>query len=179
MQYYDEDGNLIEGEFVKKEDADAASEAAKAAAVEEYKAANPAPEAAPVKVEEKSPAEISADVVEAAVSKALRARDVLDLAKVYAPGDAVKQEEFKNSFGRLSGFDQTQEGLIEQAEMAARAVGIDTAGVDISAHAASGGGRDVDRVNPVAPESDGSKVVGKLFGITDEDRKKYGETAAN
>jgi hypothetical protein len=186
MDLYDKDGNIIEGAMTKDDIEKAKQEAvdaAKEAAIEEYKAANPsetaeekaAREAKEKEAEgEKTPAELAQEAADRAVAAALRTRDIQDMAKLYAPGDSAKQKEIIDNARRVSGFEETPEGLVSQVEAAAAMSGIDTKGVDLSGLAMTSGGRDVD-VKPNVKATEADATVQNALGIKPEDVEKYGD----
>lgn len=176
-----------EVEAFTKEEIDAqiktAAEAAAAKAVEDFKTANPPKTAEQIAADKKAADEKAAADNEPVakltktvedLQKTLRNRDVADFAKVYTKGDTAKKTEFSSMFDRMSGFDDTTpEGMAAHAEAAARAIGLDVAGVDISSITGTGGGRDID-ANKGKPSTEADKVIQKALGISEEDVKKYG-----
>lgn len=175
-ELYDKDGNLVEGALTKEEH-EAAITTKSQEAVEAYKAANPPKEEKQEEKQdggEKTAAELAAEAAEAAVAAALRARDISDMAKLYAPGDATKQNEIIQNAGRLQGYEATAEGLASQMEAAASMAGIDVKGVDISGITSTGGGRNVDTA-PKGSTSEVDKSLQTALGIKPEDAEKYGK----
>lgn len=187
MELYDKDGKLVEGALTKEEAETAQStvvEAAKTAAVDEYKAANPsetAEEKAAREAREKAaegeetPTQVAERIANAAVTKALRGRDIQDMARLYAPGDTEKQKLIiENATTKVQGFEETPEGLVKQMEAAASMAGIDVSGVDIAALSMTGGNRNVDAGGRPAPTGDDAAIQTAL-GIKPEDAEKYGK----
>lgn len=191
MELYDKDGTLVEGALTKEEIETAqktAVDAAAAKALEDYKKEHPEPlaetdeekiarekkekEEAEKKETEKTPQQI----VEEAVTVALKKRDVQDMAKKFAPGDPDKQKEILANIDRVTGFEDTPEGMVQQAEAAARMAGIDTAGVNVSDVSATGSGRNID-VADAKKTSEIDESLQKGLGISKEDVEKYGKEA--
>lgn len=187
MKYKNENGEEFEAFSQEELDAKAKelADAAAAKAVEDYKTANPAKTTEQVAAEKvaKDAADAAANEPIARMAKELaevKAKltnaEVAGLARTYAGADATKQAEFKTMFGRLSGYEETSDGMAERAKAAALAVGIDIKGVDISGVSSTGSGRNVDNANaPKATEADA--VVQKVLGISAEDVKKFGASA--
>lgn len=166
--FKNEDGEEFEA-FTQEE-----LEAAKATALEEFKNANPpapAPAPEPAAPENDPVAALSKTVQD--LQATLRAREIKDMAKLYAPGDVEKQKEYETNFGKLTGYENTPEGLAEQAEAAARLSGIDVTGVSVGDVAATSGGKNIDSAAQ-AKSSDADAALQKALGISPEDVAKYG-----
>lgn len=158
-----------------------ASEAAAAKAIEDYKKANPAKTPEEIAADKKAAddkakadaepiAKLTKDLAE--VSSKLRGKEIADLARTYAKGDVDKQKSFTEMFGRLTGFENTPEGMIAQAEAAAGAVGINVKSVNVGDVSGTGAGRNVDAAGkPVTSEAD--KAIQAALGIKPEDAVKY------
>jgi len=174
-KFTDEEGNEIE---VKTDEEIAADiEAARLEAIEEYKKNNP-PAETPAKTQEEGavdPIEELKKTVEG-LQTTLRAKEIKDLARTYAPGDTAKQAEFEKGFSRLSGYENTPEGMLEQAEAAAKIAGIDVSSVSVADVAGTGSGRNIDSKASVA-KSEADAVIQKALGITEEDVKKFAPAA--
>ncbi len=179
---FDEDGNEVEGALTKEEietATAAAVETAKTEALDAYKKEHP--EETPEEKTAREAAEAAAtaaektpqQIAEEAVASALRTRDIADMAKAFAPGDAAKQAEIIANAGRLTGYEQTPEGLAGQVENAAKMAGIDVSGIDVSSVGNTGGGRNIDNANQVKT-TEVDKTVQKILSISPEDVKKYG-----
>lgn len=186
-KFKNEAGEEVEAFTQEELDAQKAEavEAAKAAAVEEYKAANP-PKTAEQTAAEKKATDDAAAAANEPVAKLAATVEKLErelgearvagFARTYAGADPAKQAEFTTKFGRLTGYADTPEGMVERAADAAKLIGVDPASVDISGVTGTGGGRNVDgKPAPAATEAD--KIVQKALGITPEDVTKYGEGA--
>jgi hypothetical protein len=178
---FDENGNEVAGAMTKEEHETAltaAVDTAKTEAVDTYKKENPPAETPPAKKEgeEEETTETAEQIAERIASKAvataLRQRDIQDMARAYAPADAAKQAEIIANAARLTGYEETPEGLASQVEAAAKVAGIDTAGVDISGVTGTGGGRNVDTTSGPAP-TEADSTVQKALGITSEDVEKF------
>lgn len=89
----------------------------------------------------------------------------------FAGNDAEKIKQFSESFGRLSGYEESDAGFELRAKDAARlAFGTDTT-VDMSSMSGAGG-RNID-ANKGAAVSEADKTVRNLLGITDADVTKF------
>lgn len=181
---FDENGNEVEGALTK-EDHETALATGKTEAVEAYKTEHPEekPETPEEKADRekkeaelaaaKTPEQIAEEVAGKAVANALRARDISDMAKRYAPGDAEKQKEIIENAGHLQGYEENSEGLGKQMEAAASMAGIDVSGVNVADVSHTGSGRNVD-VAGAAKMSEADKTMQNILKITPEDVKKYG-----
>lgn len=183
-KFKNENGEEFEAFTQEELDAKAkeVADAAAAKAVEDYKTANPAKTVEQIAAEKKAADEAAVAANEpmtklakelADVKAKLTSAEVAGFARTYAGADATKQSEFKNKFERLTGYADTAEGMAERAQDAARMIGVNPVGVDISGVAGTGGGRNVDSAGVVQP-TEADKIVQKALGITAEDAKKYG-----
>ena len=182
-KYTDAEGNEVEAFTQEELDAKAKELADKA--VEDYKIANPTKTAEDIAAETKAAADKAATDAEPiaqlsktveALQAAIRARDVADFARTYAGNDAAKQGEFKAKFDRLTGYADTPEGMSERAADAAKLIGVDPAGFDVSGVSGTGSGRNVDAA-AAQTMTEADKIVQKALGITPDDVKKYGSEA--
>lgn len=155
--YYDEQGNAVEA-FSKEE--------LEAQLAEKIKAViPPAPDLSPV-----------LDRLQKTES-ALYDMRVEKLADSYAGSDADKRQMFISKFGRLTGYEETVDGMAERARDAAKLAfdsvntGASTAGIT------NVGGKSVDaEQNTGAQASSADIELRKALGITEEDVSKYGKT---
>jgi hypothetical protein len=179
-----EDGT--EAEYLTPEEAKAQAEAAAAKALEDYKKANPEKTPEQIEAERKAAEEKAKSDAEPlnqlkaqleSVQKELRDSKIESFAKSFAGSDKAKQDAYKVAFGRLTGFEETTEGMAERAEAAARMIGVDPKTVNVGDVAGTGGNKNVDDAGkPVMTEAD--KPIQKALGITEEDVKKYGGEAS-
>lgn len=97
---------------------------------------------------------------------------VKELGAPFVGGDKEKLKTFTESFNRLSGYEDTEEGQSQRAAAAARlAFGTDV-GIDTAALGA-GGGRSVDGT-PTPQQSASDKAIQDALGISQADVTKYG-----
>lgn len=154
--YYDEQGNAVEA-FSKEE--------------LEAQLATQAP--APVEAPDLSPVLERLQKTESA----LYDMRVEKLADSYAGNDAEKRQAFTSKFGRLTGYEETTEGMAERAKDAAKLAfdttdaGASTAGIaDVGGRSIEGEGK------TTAPSSSLEAELRAALGITDKDVEKYTKT---
>lgn len=93
-------------------------------------------------------------------------------AGMFAGTDSEKRKQFAESFNRLTGYEENEQGFELRAKDAARlAFGSDKP-IDMGGLAA-GGGRNIDGKAAV-PTTEADKVVRAALGISDADAAKYG-----
>lgn len=168
-EYFDKDGNPVEGVYTK-EQVDAMVEAAKVAATPA--APEPAAPAAPAADE---PPAWAKPIIEKVNS--LSQNTVNAVINGVATGlDADNKTKLQENFNRLAGYPDTPEGI----EARAQAAYLLTTGQQYNANAihmgninAAGSGRV--NINDKAQTSEKDAFFGKMLGITDEDRAKYGK----
>lgn len=158
------------------------------AGIEEYKKNNPPAEVKAEKTPEEKAAEAAAAEAAAnnpvkaltatveALQKDIRARDLREIARTYAKGDAAKMTQITENFDKLTGYDATPEGLAQQAEAAARMAGIDTTGINVGDIAGTGSGRNVDAPAGGATTTVDAEIQ-KAMGITPDVAEKYAPQA--
>ena len=154
--YYDEQGNAVEA-FSKEE--------LEAQLAEKLKENTPqAPDLSPV-LERLQKTE-----------SALYDMRVEKLADSYAGNDADKRTAFATKFSRLTGYEDTLEGMAERAKDAAK-LAFDTQEGASTAGLADAGGKGVDaNVKQTAPANDVEREVRQALNISDADVEKYGKT---
>lgn len=183
-KFYDEDGKEVEAftkeeldaEIEKKKKADEEAAAKKA---EEDAAAKKAQEdAAKAKEQEgkKTEAQLLAERLER-LEKQNQELRVEKIADQFAGNDQEKRKSFISKFDRLTGYEETPEGLAERAADAARLAfgsdaGIDTAGLG------NAGGRNVNDAKQVQTTQQ-DKDIQSVLGISEADAKKYGSNGDN
>lgn len=156
--YYDEQGNAVEA-FSKEE------LEAQLAQVKKENVPQDAPDLSPV-----------LDRLQKTES-ALYEMRVEKLADSHAGNDADKRQAFVAKFGRLTGYEETAEGMAERAKDAAK-LAFDTAGAGASTEGLSdaGGRGEEGSGGVVAPSSSADAELRAALGITDKDVEKYTKT---
>jgi len=153
--YYDEQGNAVEA-FSKEElEAQLAS-----------------------KLKENTPAQPDLSPVLERLQKtesALYEMRVEKYADIHAGNDAEKREKFMTKFGRLTGYEETANGLAERAKDAAK-LAFDVAPTDDMSNLADAGSKGIDtKSQNGVVTNDAEKELQKQLGITDADIEKYGD----
>ena len=154
--YYDEQGNAVEA-FSK----------------EELEAQLAAQTPVPVEAPDLSPVLERLQKTE----NALYEMRVEKLADSYAGSDAEKRQAFIAKFGRLTGYEETIDGMAERAKDAAK-LAFDTVDTGASTEGiANVGGRSVDgEGKTTAPSNSAEAELRAALGITDTDVEKYTKT---
>lgn len=167
MELFDANGNKVEGYL--SADEVAAKVAAEKAAWEATKPTTPPTPPAPAENEPPAWFKPFAEQVQR-----LSGNQTSTLVKDFVSGlDADKQKEFDAKFNSLSGYDETPEGIQRRAQDAY----LLTTGQPYNANAVnmqnvvSSGNRPV---KPEAPKAEVDEAFKSVFGISDEDVKKYG-----
>lgn len=192
MPLYDKDGKEVEGAMTKEEvekavaDAEQAliDEAATEVKTQEQKdkdAADAKAVADQKALDDKAAADKAAaegkPVADPRVESALTRLERIEqerLADAHAGNDPEKRSAFITKYNRLSGYPDTAEGIAERAADASKMAFGETPSVSVSADA--GTGRQVDtKVQIKKTEAD--EALGKVMGITDADREKFGPKA--
>ena len=158
--YYDEQGNAVEA-FSKEE-----LEAQLAAKLEEQQTTQaPAPESQDMSPVLARLQKTENDLYQMRVEK---------YADIHAGNDAEKREKFMAKFGRLTGYEETPDGIAERARDAAKLAFDDAQAAASTADLANAGGRNVN-VAPqgAAPANDAEAQLRKELGISDDDVEKY------
>jgi len=97
-------------------------------------------------------------------------------ADSFAGNDTEKRQAFITKFGRLTGYDETLDGMAERAKDAAKLAfdtqdsGASTVGL------ADAGSKSVGGTNNAVQTSQTDAELRKMLGITDSDVEKYGKT---
>lgn len=161
--YYDEQGNAVEA--FSKEELEAQLAQVKKENVPQDASEQDAPDLSPV-----------LDRLQKTES-ALYEMRVEKLADSHAGNDADKRQAFVTKFGRLTGYEETAEGMAERAKDAAK-LAFDTAGEGASTEGlADAGGRGEEGGGKVvAPSSSAEAELRDALGITDKDVEKYSKT---
>lgn len=94
------------------------------------------------------------------------------LADQFAGNDAEKRKIFMAKFDRLTGYEETGDGLIERATDAAKLAFGEDAGIDTTTLGNAGGRNpgDVKQVQTTQADKD----IQSALGISEDDVKKYG-----
>jgi hypothetical protein len=155
--YYDEQGNAVEA-FSKEE-----LEAQLAEKLKEQTPPAPQADLSPV-LERLQKTE-----------SALYEMRVEKYADIHAGNDAEKREKFMVKFGRLTGYEETPEGIAERARDAAK-LAFDATQDASTQGLADTGGRSVDTASQnFAPSNDIETQLRRELGISDTDVEKYGK----
>lgn len=171
-KFFDADGNEIEGFTQEDLDAKIAEALEKAKNEESFKNEPPKEEGAEVSGEDDRVAKLEQALE--GLQSTLRTRDVRDRARALVGDDAEKIAEFETAFGRLSGFEATEEGFNQHIEAAAKLAGID-ASVDMTGMGQGGAGR-ITLAKPDEKIGEGLGELAKNLGITAEDITKANGT---
>lgn len=176
---FNEAGEKVEGAMTKDEIA-TATKTAEDAAVEQYKKDNPPPAVVEKKqddaaaVTEEMPAwakEIKSTVDKLAGTVTTTTRETI--ADRYAGADKENRDKFQQKFDRLTGYEDTPEGLAARAEDARTlAFGENAPVIDVAALGGTGSGRNVDDAGKKTP-SEADKTVRTLLGITPKDVETF------
>lgn len=168
MEVFDSEGNKVEGVMTQAEVE--AKIAAEKAAWEASKTTPPAP-AAPAADPNAVP-EWFKPFAETVTR--LSGNQTTMVTKEIADGlDADKREAFTKRFDSLTGYDETPEGIQRRAQDAyllTTGQPYQAQAINMQNVAAAGGGP----TRPSAPAPEIDKAFGATFGITDEDRNKFG-----
>ncbi len=151
--YYDEQGNAVEA-FSKEElEAQLAS-----------------------KLKEQAPVDLSPMLERLQKTEsALYDMRVEKYADIHAGNDAEKREKFMAKFNRLTGYEESAEGLSERAKDAAK-LAFDMATDQGLQGLADAGGKSINTSNQNnAPANDIEAQLRRELGISDSDIEKYGK----
>lgn len=100
-----------------------------------------------------------------------------DFISQYLGGDKEQTERFEYYYSRLGAEAKTKEDVLKAAQEALTLASGGAYKPDASSGMYSTGVNHNYRNTPTDQVSEESKEIGKLFGITEEDRKKYGRKA--
>jgi len=167
-EYYDANGNLVEGLFTADE---------VNAKIEEIKAAVVPPEPAPVvpvtpPTNDNEPPAWFKPFAERVNQLAGNQQETI-ISTIASAVDAEKRNNFNTHFNNLAGYEDTPEGMQERA----KAAYLLTTGHQYGDNAINMQNVDASKGGPVKPAAPAPEVdegFKKTFGITDEDIAKYG-----
>jgi hypothetical protein len=168
-EYYDADGNLVEGLFTADE---------LTAKIEEAKAsftpppADPVPPVTPVATTDNEPPEWFKPFAAKVDQLAGNQKETV-ISSIAAAVDAEKRVNFNTNFNNLLGYAETPEGMQERAKAAyllTTGQQYNDGAINMQNIDASKGGP----TKPTAPPAAVDEGFKKTFGITDEDITKYG-----
>lgn len=108
-----------------------------------------------------------------ALSSSINSERVGKFADKYSAGDPEKAKLFQEKYERLTGYEDTPDGISERAADAARLAGLEPASVDIGAVSGTGTGRDISGTG-TQKVSEADKAIRNMLGISEDDAKKYG-----
>lgn len=98
------------------------------------------------------------------------------LADSFAGNDPEKRQSFINKFGRLTGYEETIDGMTERARDAAK-LAFDTQNIaENTVGLADAGGKTINATGNSQHVNQADDELRKLLGITDTDVEKYGKT---
>ncbi len=167
MEVFDKDGNPVENVMTAEQVAEKI-----AAAKKEWEEKNKPPVAAPVPPPSDEPPAWFKPFAETVNRLATNQQSTI-VADVVSAVEADKRELFNTKFNNLTGYPETPEGL----QARARDAYVLTTGQPYNAPAVNmqnivaANGRPV---IPQAPKGEVNKEVAAVFGISEEDVKKYG-----
>lgn len=172
-EFFDKDGNPVEGVYTK-EQVDAMVEAAKAAAAPVATPATPTETPVPATpVVEEPPAWAKTVIEQVNTLTENTRRQYVD--QVTAGLSAEDKAKLSENYNRLAGYDDTPEGIQARAQAAyllTTGQQYTASHVHMGNMNAAGSGKVNINERPQATEADA--FFGKMLGITDEDRAKYG-----